>query len=112
VATAINCGIQVLDQARARPSGEKCGLMLMETGSMADSQKSSLLATTVLTAAQIKSVAVAAAPTTTILDDYIGSDSHGDGYATGNTGGFQGSSMDISLSDNMLSVDIHTNFAD
>ena len=48
---------------------------------------------------------------TTIVDHYIGSDAHSHGDVIGSTSNFQITSMDVSLSGNMLSVSILTSFA-
>lgn len=48
---------------------------------------------------------------TTIMDTYIGSDSHGYGDVIGSTNNFQTYSMDVSLTGSVLSVSFHTTFA-
>jgi len=53
----------------------------------------------------------AGAVPTTILDNYVGSDSHGHGDVIGSNNNFQTSSMDVHLSGNTLSVSILTTFA-
>ena len=52
-----------------------------------------------------------AVPSTTIMDTYIGSDSHGYGDVIGSTSNFQTYSMDVSLTGSILSVSFHTTFA-
>jgi hypothetical protein len=54
---------------------------------------------------------VYAIPTTTIMDTYTGSDSHGYGDVIGSTSNFQTYSMDASLSGSFLSVSFLTTFA-
>lgn len=66
-------------------------------------------AITILTTALMQTAG--AVPTTTILDNYEGSDTHGLGDVIGNTDDFQISNMDVSLSGNMLSVSMLTTFA-
>jgi hypothetical protein len=54
---------------------------------------------------------VYAVPTMTIMDTYIGSDSHGYGDVIGSTSNFQTNSMDVSLTGSVLSVSIKASFA-
>jgi hypothetical protein len=56
-------------------------------------------------------ISPAGAVPTTIVDNYEGSDGHGYGDVIGSTSNFQTSSMDVSLSGNMLTVSILTTFA-
>jgi hypothetical protein len=51
-----------------------------------------------------------AVPSTTIMDTYTGSDSHGYGDVIGSTSNFQIDSMDVSLTGSILSVSIDTTF--
>jgi len=75
---------------------------------MIDLLKSRLLAIAVFAMGLIQT---AAAVPTTIIDNYVGSDSNGYGDVIGSTDNFQISGMDVALSGSMLSVSIFTNFA-
>lgn len=76
---------------------------------MTQKHKYPRLAILVLTAALMQTAR--AVPSTTISDYYEGSDANGYGDVVGTTANFQISSMDVSLSGDMLSVSFLTTFA-
>jgi len=81
----------------------------MDTHSMNLLYKHPWLTIAVITAALMQTAG--AVPSTTLYDNYEGSDSHGYGDVIGSTSHFEISSMDVSLSGNMLSVSFLTTFA-
>jgi len=75
---------------------------------MSDLLKIPLLAIAVLCALLVQS---ATAVPTTMIDDYVGADSHAHGDVIGSPRHFQISSMDVSLTGSQLGVSILTTFA-